>query len=370
MDCSRERKLLLQPALHCDIVDRPHHPCRSHSGGHELPQSENRKTPAHHSAVKKESAITRRVNDERRLRALESEYTKCTCGLRDELLQPVGQVLKFTTGTTFTGRAPGNSSESRTVFMPLQLMDSSQHIKYSAVKNVICWWCTYKVKGPVVGCPISHRRVVSKVKNEKIDGYLFVGYFCSWPCARAYGNVFHPEIRDTLGKLFYAVLLFIVRNLRRNGFLAPSCRVPHVKPALHFSVLQKFDGPMTIINFRRTTDIDNSKELTVIPSWFPSFPAGMRVTEAPCMPRRFADEFNLTVIFDEPTHPQSTERWSVSSRRSTMMRAATVIRKTTKFVRTSAIRKRHRNKSLNQIGGNQRPAVNPIQMSLRSHPSV
>lgn len=367
------RKLTLQPAFQCDIVERPHDLRQSHFGSREIPkgsrtaQAKRRRAVEHFHHVKNEPSIVHRINDERRLRTLKQEYKQCTCGLRDELLRPMGQVLKFTTGLTDTGRMPESDGESRTVFMPLQLMSATQKKKYSSIKNAVCWWCSYPVIGSVVGCPISHRRIEHPTTRKKVDGFYFIGYFCSWPCARAYGNLFHHDI-DELGQYFYAVLLFVVRNLRKEGRLDQTFRVPHVRPALHFSVLEKFDGPMTIEEFRRSTEIDNSLELTVVPNWMPIVPAGMRATETPCVPRRFADEFNLSVVFDEPVRPEPPpERRTVRARRGSLATNAATIRRATKNARAGRVavaRAPSRHPSTNQIGVNQLPTVNPIQMAL------
>lgn len=363
------QRLTITPSLKCGIVDRhtDHRP--SHNGSHAVQGDDSPR------CTKTMSMLATRINNEHHLRTLKKAYTQCTCPLRQDFIKPIGQTLRFTTGLTSNG-CPDGTAESRTHYIPLALMDATQRLRYSAVTGVACWWCAHDIEGPVVGCPVTHRRVIDPHTHEKRDGFRFLGYFCSWPCARAYGET-HLSNNDNmqqLGQFMYAVLLFIVRKLRKVGLIEENFHPPHVRPAPHFSLLKKFGGSLTIEEFRRQTELDNGKELTVVPDWMPIIPAGMKVTESPCISRSFTDEFNLRVLRDATRRQMVDASSSVPKQSGPSIRYAR--RSTTKsntlaLIRRQNDRRRHRQnaKSTSEhhnraIYCNQRPIVNPIQMCL------
>ena len=141
---------------------------------------------------------------------------------------------------------------------------------------------------------------------------------------------------------------------------------------------------MTIDQFRRSTEIDNGKALTIVPDWrgMAVIPTGMRVTECPQVPRSFADEFNLQVCFGDekntvdantnatqfrPRHPKS----SVGETLAMMKRIKVHTRSGSNATTIGAPRS---GTSTIPEAGYRRPALNPIQMCLDrarrpSHPS-
>lgn len=391
------RRLLIAPSLDYAIVDTPQTASRWSSGDTEgsPPNQLRRQRQRHPKGPRKRDPIGDRLRRERAIRELHDEFAQCTCDIRADLLKPVGQTLRFTTGLSQDGRLPNCAdANSMTMFVPVELMDAEQRRSYGSIRGVNCWWCSYSIKGPVVGCPISHKRTRNPIPctgdhRDIIPAFRFIGYFCSWPCARAYGNTFldGPQ-REQLGYHLHGVLLHIVRKLRKEKILAQNFVVPHIRAAPHFSVLEKFGGCLTIDDFRRCTEVDNGKELTVLPDWIPAVPAGMRVTEAPTNPRGWAREYNIKVQenYRRPSSYGGTIATSVvtpmltPSRRKAAISAVNARRHRAIIQRVGKMTPRRRtaaNKHAvppppmittdGDLVAHQRPPLNAIQMALHRH---
>lgn len=61
-----------------------------------------------------------------------------------------------------------------------------------------------KRKSVTLARPIKYSRTI-KQRYKLVDGFYFTGYFCSWACARAYGETFHPNTRNEIGSWIYKV---------------------------------------------------------------------------------------------------------------------------------------------------------------------
>ena len=302
-----DRKLLLKPAFRCDIVDRVYdHDTISKPKPRPRPRPKSSTTPQRNLHRQRQTPLVRQIHRERYLRTLKKAFSQCTCPIRNTFLKPVGQALQFTLGISKTGEAPGvTNRKSRTQFMPLELMDTEQRKSYKNITGVVCWWCTYPIEGPGVGCPVEHKCLIvpnhRRKRSEPRHGFRFIGFFCSWPCACAYGKVHLSKDAHHINEYIHMVVMFIVRKLRSIGKLEQNFKVPSVKPAPHFTLLDKFGGSHTIEEFRRITELDNGNKLTIMPDWIPCIPAGMKVIECPSIPRSFADEFNLGIITNDDT---------------------------------------------------------------------
>ncbi len=277
-----DQKLILQPALRCDVFE----------AGPELDLG---------------NPLQQELQFVRYKRTPEKDFRQCTCGLRDSYLQPVGQTLRFLKGRSRDGKAPGDQpAASRSILLPLELMDLEQRDKYTKIRGVACWWCCHTFKGCPVGCPMAHRRMrpprkrsrgcglaVKQLELER-DVFVFHGYFCSYSCARAYGETFFPpHLKQNIGIILHRIIRSIV--LRHNQGTPPGYPIPRIRAAKHFSMLKMFGGPWSIDQFRDYSELDNGNELTVVPDWLNVIPSGMVAYEAPMLERSFAVEYNVQV---------------------------------------------------------------------------
>ena len=313
--------------------------------------------------------LSGRLQYERDYRNLHDDLAQCRCGLRKRYLAPVGQNLQFLTGYALTGEPPASWSEiqqktrgdpervrSRSILLPIQLMDASEIDRYRNIEGVCCWWCKHPFDWCPVGCPISHRKVyipeIRRKKRRKLNGPLVQqtrsnkhgkcdefklhGYFCSYPCAKAYGlhTDFHDNtFKSRLGSYFTAILLVIVRQLRAEGILHNSYRVPHIKPAPHWSILKIFGGTWDIDKFRQSTELDNGHELTIVPDWIPIIPSGMVAMDHPILEASFATHYNVQMA----RFYHNSQNFKFGSKRNEKAR----IRRHTKKIIKETMRKPH-----------------------------
>lgn len=353
---NRPRKLLTRPSFTCDIVESETHFHLAETG-----------LEAPDYPIPPQSHLSRRISNERYTRTLNDAFNQCHCPLRNDFLKPIGQALKFTTGLTDSGQATAQS-DCRTQYIPTQLMDATQRTDYSSLTTgMVCWWCSYEILGPVVGCPTGFRRFVDPHTQKKRDGYRFLGYFCSWPCARAYGNThLSPNLRDNLGMWMTSVLLCIITKLREIGKIEVGFHPPHVRPAPHFSLLRKFGGSLNIEEFRKVTELDNGKELTVVPDWVTIVPSGMRITETPLSPRSFSEEFNVRAVIAN-CKPELRQRFTRKDiPMVTTLQSRRILQKTAVTARSEIDQSANVGSSVS-ITGNPKPLPNPIQMCLGKH---
>ena len=75
-------------------------------------------------------------------------------------------------------------------------------------------------------------------RRERCIGYTLHGLFCSWSCARAYGNVHHPSLRNFIGSWIYRILIAIANVAKADGLLPKNYHVRNVATAPHFSALR------------------------------------------------------------------------------------------------------------------------------------
>lgn len=129
--------------------------------------------------------------------------------------------------------------------------------------------------------------------HELVDGFYMKGYFCSWACARAYGEVHHPRLRNDIGCWIYKFLIGFIKVLKqqdqedRDKGRAPRHGIPldykakPIRAAPHFCVLKSRGGTKTIDEFRRANELDNERQLTVIDPSMNVIPRGMLATDMP-----------------------------------------------------------------------------------------
>lgn len=267
--------------------------------------------------------LSQRIQGERFKRTLPQLY-QCRCDISKRYLKPVGQQLSFLSGSSVTGKAHG--SVSRYIMIPLDLLDERQKHLYSRNPGTKCMWDGESFEGMPVGCPINHKKLRTKLVDEKTglpkpfqhpkhtiakitkdgvvrvpriqthridDGYQLFGYFCSWNCARAYGNCHFPQQAWRIGSFIYSILLKMTNKLKDEGKLPKKYHVRAPKAAPHFATLKSYGGIYTIEEFRAINELDNGNELTCVPSWLSVVPAGIRVTEAPKVPPTFSSRHNL-----------------------------------------------------------------------------
>lgn len=289
--------------------------------------------------VSSSGGISGQLNYEKYIRTLDDDFAQCHCGLRKGYLAPVGQQLQFITGFSMTGKAPNTTSQRHTTtqHLPLELLDRRQVEKYQKIEGVCCWWCRHPFEGNPVGCPISHCKVWNVATQKKRDEYKLHGYFCSYPCAKAYGlgmELHNPRLKLELGSYFQGLLLVIVKKMRERGELAADYRVPILRAAPHFSVLKTFGGSMSIEDFRKSTELDNGHQLTIVPDWVQIIPSGMLAFDHPKLEKGFDLVYNIHMagqyanIRSRPQLQQSMKRKMELQRRETKLLVRDATRKT------------------------------------------
>jgi hypothetical protein len=246
------------------------------------------------------------------IRTSTSGLWQCTCGISAPYLAPVGQ--------------QPTAAILQTV--PTGLLSSSQELAYGKPTTNSCWWDGYEFDGPMLGLPIKYKKVLRKLPkpvttkvrfrdrrgkwqcrthtqhNERVDGFVLHGIFCSWNCARAYGDVTYPSLRNFIGSWIYKILIEIGKHAKQQKLLPEIYRIPSAIKAPHFSLLKKYGGSMDITKFRRLAELDNNRLFSVIPSWLNVIPAGMVATDIPNELQNFRERYNaaLTDTTDATTH--------------------------------------------------------------------
>lgn len=371
--------LAIQQMLRSTIVDYPEFVSTGDNGNINQNDTDDLLSVLSDEKSTTNGSLVSRLNYERHKRTLTKDFAQCKCNLGKPYLARIGQNLQFLTGYSATGQPPNawKKSKSRSLILPLELMDRSDIETYQKIKDVNCWWCKHQFDGMPVGCPISYRevRVDKKVsakldtvrirrlrqaimhnrspnttpvaweninQNRKYDGpiatrraldkrminivklegksssrkrkfhesnresrrvrrrrdgitpeFKLHGYFCSYPCAKAYGLSMDGVDKIALGSHFRALMSVVVKQLREEGVLSDGYPIPSIKKAPHFSILKTFGGCMDIDEFRRSTEVDNGHELTVVPDWIPIIPSGMMVFDYPVLQTSFADSYNI-----------------------------------------------------------------------------
>ena len=142
--------------------------------------------------------------------------------------------------------------------------------------NKPCWWCRHTFSTPPVGCPVTYfphkesgvekerfeekllaANIISKKdltsgKNKVTNDFFETeGYFCSFPCAKAYVLDMSPGLniryKESLGLL---TLMFstICEEIRKNGEVV----VQTIPTAPSWKMLKEYGGHLTIQEFRAT----------------------------------------------------------------------------------------------------------------------
>ena len=244
-------------------------------------------------------------------RQLEYEHTirttsglwQCSCGISKPYLAPVGQQPK----------------QAIMQVMPTSLISSDQAMIYGKPSTSACWWDGYEFTGETIGLPIRYKKVerrlpkpietIRKTRNikgkwihhkflrrtEHVDGYVLHGIFCSWNCARAYGEVFYPELRNFIGSWIFKILLQINKEAKKKKLLPPDYTIIGAVSAPHFSLLKKYGGRMDINKFRALKELDNNRIFSVIPAWLNVVPAGMLATDIPRELQNFRTRYNVAM---------------------------------------------------------------------------
>lgn len=121
----------------------------------------------------------------------------------------------------------------------MQVVTNSERVMTSATQGLCCWYDTYEIDDadPIFNCPIQFSNNVLSV----------TGIFCSEGCVLKYAE------EGRAGKCAKSNANVWLAMMRVWGSLtgpAPEEDM-FIEPALHFSVLQKFGGPMSIREFRQ-----------------------------------------------------------------------------------------------------------------------
>ena len=225
---------------------------------------------------------------------------QCRCGISEPFLSPVGRHIM---GPIIQ-------------VIPRSLVSDEAYTKYTRLEGVSCWWCAHPFDGMPVGCPIQYHKVrqrlaepvvhrntrkrdgvkvVHRQTHRSVNGYMLHGYFCSWNCARAYGERQFPSKRHFIGAWIYSIVIAICRKLKANGVLDPDYIVPQIQSAPHFCILKKFGGTQTIDKYRRFGELDNGRLLTVVPQWLNIIPAGMTAADIPTAQSDFRRRYNTAM---------------------------------------------------------------------------
>ena len=263
-------------------------------------------------------ALTQRLRREEFMRTLDEDFAQCTCKLRLNYLRPIGQQLQYLTGYALSNLRSSSTSSparvARTVLFPIHLFHKDTIQKYQKKTNVLCWWCRHKFPGMPVGCPIKLREVWNSQngKGGKHREFTLHGYFCSYPCALAYGQHMphkSPRLQLELRSYFRILIQEIHAGLKKNGDIDDdkTYPIPELRPAPHFCVLKIFGGDKTIEEFRSMPEWDNGHQLDIVPDWVNVIPSGMAAHEYPIPHQQFATEYNIHVLREHTQ--QRRERW-------------------------------------------------------------
>jgi hypothetical protein len=113
-----------------------------------------------------------------------------------------------------------------------ELLSSSSSSSSSSA--VVCWWDSHPFVGKFVGCPC-------KFHERRSKTYEFVGCFCSWNCAIAYGMRYLSQNQSRF-------LGTWIRHLRSQ--IGDKSIPERLVPAPHWSILKRFGGFMDIATYR------------------------------------------------------------------------------------------------------------------------
>lgn len=235
---------------------------------------------------------------ERKLREMECLW-QCKCPIAAPYLKPVGQTLP--------------ARDVAIMRIPYAFGDNS----YQRKKGLRCWWDGHTFEHNPVGCPIDvtetrlmlpkpivtkhsvrqrntrrRREFTHTQRAEIVASYRMFGYFCSWSCARAYGETHLPRIRPFLGSWLYKIQIDIVKHLKKEGKVDEAYRATPVKSALHFTLLKAYGGSMSLEEFRRVHEKDNDRTIAVMPEWLNIIAVGMVVSDVPTPDIGFRRRFN------------------------------------------------------------------------------
>jgi hypothetical protein len=149
-----------------------------------------------------------------------------------------------------------------------RLLSATNNAPFPDTWAYACHWDHHPFDTKPVGCPIRH--------DSHRNVYL-IPIFCSWNCARAYGEVFAPAaIRGFIGTW----ICTIVRKLKRHNNETYDIREVTVPAAPHFSVLDSHtSGGMTIAQFRAVHCCDT--RIVTIPEWLHIVPSGVNIYAIP-----------------------------------------------------------------------------------------
>lgn len=140
----------------------------------------------------------------------------------------------------------------------------------------VCWWDGHPFDNPPVGCPVSH----DELHNE----FSLQGFFCSWACARAYGNI---HTYGTTRMMVPSYIRMIMQRLQQQqqhkqasnnsstsssevsnnsstpnkNKQSPVIDAPDAAP--HWCILQRFGGKLTIDEYRSLPQIRTSTGVTL-----------------------------------------------------------------------------------------------------------
>ena len=134
------------------------------------------------------------------------------------------------------------------------MMDVTSNGSLPASTNKPCWWCHNSFKTRPIGCPLIYhphnakgidqgrfeeKLKTANIRSDKNDFFETEGYFCSFPCCKAYilsqrNNAKYKDSASLLSLLLYTVY-------RRRDI------IPIAPP---WKLLKEYGGHLTIQEFR------------------------------------------------------------------------------------------------------------------------
>lgn len=112
--------------------------------------------------------------------------------------------------------------------------------------NNNCYWCCHPIENRTYGMPSKY--------NTRTDTYVLYGNFCSLECANAYNFSVHSGSDKV-----WEINSFIQMLSKHYGFTRP------IRPAPSRFLLQIFNGPMTIEEFRSAHSTSDKTHLLNLP---------------------------------------------------------------------------------------------------------
>ncbi len=141
-----------------------------------------------------------------------------------------------------SSNAPKKMNRLLDMMIPFQMTERQNRWVHRT--NVCCHWCCEKFENIPIGLPV-------KIIEEK---YYVIGVFCSFECAAAYNFDMNDEQvwdRYTMLNTLYNEIQNSINN-DSDDLADPNKEFIKIKPAPNRYLLDKFGGPLTIDEFRKS----------------------------------------------------------------------------------------------------------------------